>query len=772
MKKRHLLVSLMTLVLCLTLISGATFALFTSESKVNIAVTSGKVEVKATIEDLKIYSLDVEQTNGTFENGGTATFDENADLHLNLLTPGDKATFTIKMDNTSNVTVQYRIVLAIEGELASGLVSKAVFDNKEYSLSNGATRWFNLAAGADIPDVAVEVALPLEAGNEYQNKNALITVKVEVVQGNAETVDEWNGTADTTWYLDNQDAQEYVLYTAEELAGFAALVNGATTQRAVNETFAGKVVKLGANIDLCGIEWTAIGDPKADNFVGFAGTFDGQGYKIANLSIDKPASWGQGLFGYNINKSTVIKNFTIENVTINAEDTSGAVAGYYYFGTIENVKVNGNVAIKGAQDMGGIVGNGYYTNIYDCSVIANEGSYVTATTNSFVGGIVGYHGEGNFEILNNTVKNLTLTAYGAVGVVAGFAGYNVTITGSNGENVVLNKTSVDNCPSIGLVIGSYTTNTNGYTTNISNNTFNNITLNGQSKEYPHNILIGSHYDGLTDPFTGTLENNVYENITNNVRAVVKVESSAQFQDAIKKENTIVVLNSDVNVGSTQLAIDTNVTIDLNGNTLNTANNWGGITIKNGGSIKNGTINHTGNTAAIKAFQVGTIENVTINVTPTDGKVKGGIVVQSGDDKYIDAIKNVTITGATNGIETYNCGGSNRSKPAIGLMENVVIDATDTGISLSATIGKAVNCTIKGAKYGINMLLKGEYAVHIELENCTVNGSVAGIWAHDEKGISNTNNCSLVLTIDQATTIESDLIWDFEDECQSVITLNK
>ena len=71
-----------------------------------------------------------------------------------------------------------------------------------------------------------------------------------------------------------------------------------------------------------------------------------------------------------------------------------------------------------------------------------------------------------------------------------------------------------------------------------------------------------------------------------------------------------------------------------------------------------------------------------------------------------------------------------------------------------------------------MLLKGEYAVQIELEDCDVIGSVAGIWAHDEKGISNTNNCSLVLTIDQATTIEADLIWDFEDECQSVITLNK
>ena len=39
--KKKLLSSLLSLVLCFTLVVGSTYALFTSESKVNVAVTAG-----------------------------------------------------------------------------------------------------------------------------------------------------------------------------------------------------------------------------------------------------------------------------------------------------------------------------------------------------------------------------------------------------------------------------------------------------------------------------------------------------------------------------------------------------------------------------------------------------------------------------------------------------------------------------------------------------------------------------------------------------------
>ena len=209
----------------------------------------------------------------------------------------------------------------------------------------------------------------------------------------------------------------------------------------------------------------------------------------------------------------------------------------------------------------------------------------------------------------------------------------------------------------------------------------------------------------------------------------------------------------------KLIINKNITLDLNGKTLTTECGWGGIDLKDGASIVNGTINHTGNTAAIKAFQVGKIENVVINVTETAGKTKGGIVVQEGAGCYVGSIKNVTINGATNGIETYRCG--ERTDLAIGSMENVTINAIDTGISLSAPIGEVKNCTIKGAKIGVNAYLYGPYSVTADFINCVIEGADADIYAHDEAG--KTNPGSMTVTYDSVMALGLNVVSEIESE---------
>ena len=58
MKKKVLLSSLATIALCLSLIAGATFALFTSKSTSSIEVTAGEVKIEAAIDStLKTWSL-------------------------------------------------------------------------------------------------------------------------------------------------------------------------------------------------------------------------------------------------------------------------------------------------------------------------------------------------------------------------------------------------------------------------------------------------------------------------------------------------------------------------------------------------------------------------------------------------------------------------------------------------------------------------------------------------------------------------------------------
>ena len=181
MKKRILLVSFLTIALCFSLIFGATYALFTSESKVNIAVTSGKVQMEANIENLKIYSLDVEQTD-KFENGGTAVY-ENGVLTLDKMTPGDKVTFDIKIVNSSNINIKYRLKWNVSGKLSEALVAKA----------NGAdfanlpwTMWEANAAEKEIV-LNVVVELPIETGNDYQDKVCDVVFLVEAIQANGLT---------------------------------------------------------------------------------------------------------------------------------------------------------------------------------------------------------------------------------------------------------------------------------------------------------------------------------------------------------------------------------------------------------------------------------------------------------------------------------------------------------------------------------------------------------------------------------------------------------
>ena len=216
--------SIMAIAMSASLAVSGTFALFTSESQVNIAVTSGTVNVVASVnaQSLKTYSMGKAQDAGKFANGGSADFNANSQLELSRMTPGDKAEFTVDIANNSNVAIKYKVAFAVEGELADALVCSA---------TNAEEKWIYAEANAEIPSVEISVELPEEIGNDYQSKtDTVVSVKVEAVQGNKQFVDEWDGTADISWLTEeltkNPEATEFTLNTAEHLAGLAALVDG------------------------------------------------------------------------------------------------------------------------------------------------------------------------------------------------------------------------------------------------------------------------------------------------------------------------------------------------------------------------------------------------------------------------------------------------------------------------------------------------------------------------------------------------------------------
>ena len=189
MKKKLLLSSIITIALCLCLVAGSTYALFTSTDKVSVSVTAGKVVMDAYVDEasLKLYSVDKYMGDGVknFENGGTASLNEDGELVLERFTPGDKVTFDIVMENDSNIQIQYRVYGSTSSKLAEVLNVVAVEKDSTKADVNSWSEWNTPADNTQrYRRTTVTVELPVWVGDEYQTAEAEITIVVEAVQAN------------------------------------------------------------------------------------------------------------------------------------------------------------------------------------------------------------------------------------------------------------------------------------------------------------------------------------------------------------------------------------------------------------------------------------------------------------------------------------------------------------------------------------------------------------------------------------------------------------
>ena len=190
MIKKTIFTSFLTIILCLSLIIGGTFAISTSESSVNIAVTSAKINVIATIDEnsLQTKSLtDASYASGENMYGGKAVFTSEG-LNLSNLAEGDGVKFNIKIVNESTITVKYRTVISCINDdgLFAGLVTN-VGSNENYDGNDCISDWEFLEVGDEVENVEVSIELPNGAGKEFEGKTCTITYRVEAVQGNAYT---------------------------------------------------------------------------------------------------------------------------------------------------------------------------------------------------------------------------------------------------------------------------------------------------------------------------------------------------------------------------------------------------------------------------------------------------------------------------------------------------------------------------------------------------------------------------------------------------------
>ncbi len=200
--------------------------------------------------------------------------------------------------------------------------------------------------------------------------------------------DKWDGTSDTTWY--NENDTEFTLTTAKQFAGFRDLVDG-------GNTFAGKTVKLGVDIDLTRIPFDPIGfgyyNAETNTRV-FMGTFDGGNHTIYNLYEN---CW------------------ELDPDKTNYSTYTYSTAGAGLFASIKDATIK-NLAISGAEivfecvDMGVLVGYAQGECHFENIVVTDSN---IANYNRYTGGLVGEVSYGPYGIdttkgYSHTFKNITI----------------------------------------------------------------------------------------------------------------------------------------------------------------------------------------------------------------------------------------------------------------------------------------------------------------------------------------------------------------------------
>ena len=559
--KRALLLSALSLLMCVSMLIGSTFAWFTDSASTAVnKIQAGTLDVQLLDE------------NGNSLEGQTlawqkATGHESEEV---LWEPG--CTYKLQpitIKNAGNLALKYKVIISgINGsaklnEVIDWTISGADIGT-EYHLTAGASNTLTIVGH-----------MQESAGNEYQGLSIDgIGITVVATQDTVE-YDSYNNTYDTNATYLNTDAQanNYFISNADELVYFAKSVN------VDGETYAGKTVKLTADIDLAGKLWIPVGQTQVSSF---QGTFDGQGHTIKNMTVNYTgtnSNYACGLFGWielHNGAPIVIQNVKFDNANVTGIKYTGVVAGY----------ANG---ASGAE-------------IKNC-VVTNS----TVTSNSKnAGGIIGYMGKG--VLTGNTVFGCTISAKYDVGGIANSVEPAVTFTKNKVENTKIYYAEDQAYDAAGIfVCGKVSSVTIDIT-----NTNSNVTVN--------KLVAVSTASELSAALNKTYTEDTTVMLTKDI--TLTGEWSEHSLDGRNNANLTINGNGKTIYGLTSTNYYSGNGFNSNGLVTNIGAGFSSVTFKNL-TIDGATLTNNGGDSAATGVFVGDIN--TVNVTFDTCTVKGANV---------------------------------------------------------------------------------------------------------------------------------------------------
>lgn len=466
--KRALLASVLSMMLCMTMLVGSTFAWFTD------SVTSGKNRIVAGNLDVELYYKNAstsDWTNASAASVAEPNFFVDKDGEAILWEPGVMAVTQFKVANVGTLALKYSLATlkadfnAMAGHDLSEVIKFAVIEGDETIADRSAVSELELkdftgftADGYLVPAekatdtdpsekifTVVAYWAPSADDNLYNVNNGQktddgadqlyidIEIRLNATQYTYEN-DSFGKDYDenakfpevesvsTKWFDEAaEDATTYELSTAADLAGLAKLVNEGSD-------FTNKTIELKNDIVLDrSSNWIPIGT--MDNK--FTGTFDGKGNTVSNLMFDQSMAADAvyaGFFG--VVDGATIKNVTVEgNITAhtNAEGASyncGGICAIAYGASIfenctSNVNIDGTKMGNDSEGMlaAGIVGaipgyEGAKVTFINC---VNNGNITVGNENSFgcvAAGITAMNFNSNAVIDETCKNNGSVIAYG------------------------------------------------------------------------------------------------------------------------------------------------------------------------------------------------------------------------------------------------------------------------------------------------------------------------------------------------------------------------
>lgn len=611
-----------------------------------------------------------------------------------------------------------------------------------------------------IPAVPVEKNFRTNIIGNLLTSNATYEIKLDETWGTpANEVYVWNGSEIE---VPSQNTEgHYEIERPSELAWLAAAVNGTLQTKSTEpaESFAGKTFKLTEDIDLNGFEWTPIGS--GSNI--FKGTFDGQNHTVKNLKISGYNST-VGLFGSTHDGE--IKNLVVENAEVSGRLNVGVVAGNPYTSKYTNITVTGLVKVEGMAYVGGVGGKNAYADWTNITVNAAQGSYVKANSvengtayRTYVGGVVGFNGEGGHTFKNITsninVQGSTIDVGGLFGIA--HYGNKFENCSCSGNVEIYAAEEAAEAEEIGGIAGVWH-NESGQQVTFTGCEFNGeLSVNVEGADLSDNTIVGNSYnstgtgkliiDGKETYIVGEIPAEVDLGEGNTVIFLAKTSD----HNVLVKGNGTLVLNGTTIAAAEGAALEfaegSVVTLNVKDNASLTGamqgilvNDGASLLVKGSGSlttvgtagsgiagsvtidglnniIAKGNGNHAfgiggnGATVIIKNSTVeyacgGHVQPLFVNDTkygksePEGGAAIGGDVVE---------IENSIVTKVDGGSKAAAIGAAYHQSTKVSIKNSIILEAN--GGNASAGIG--------GSRYSGDITADNKQVCEIRIENSTV-----------------------------------------------------